>query len=64
MATIIPLTNDYLKTTVYINLDAVRSFAAKPNSVGTVLHFLDGKEITVVEPADEIYDVADKLEAK
>jgi hypothetical protein len=62
MARIIPLTSDYLKKRVYINLDAVRSFAAKPNQVGTILHFVDGKELCVIEPADEIYKLADRLE--
>jgi hypothetical protein len=64
MATIIPLTSDYLKQRVYINLDAVRSFAAKPHQVGTILHFIDGKDLAVVEPADEIYQLAGKLEFK
>jgi hypothetical protein len=62
MARIIPLTSDYLKKPVFINLDALRSFEAKPNHGGTVLHFVDGKELCVIEAADEIYKVADRLE--
>jgi hypothetical protein len=62
MARIIRLTSDYLRKSVYVNLDAVRSFAAKPNHGGTVVHFVDGKELCVIEPADEIYKLADKLE--
>jgi hypothetical protein len=62
MATIIALTSDYLRKPVYINLDAVRSFAAKANNGGTVVHFIDGKELGVTESADEIYELAGRLE--
>jgi hypothetical protein len=62
MAKIILLTSDYLGKPIYINLDAVRSFAAKPHQTGTVLHFVDGKEIGVIEPANEIFRLADGVE--
>ena len=62
MATIVPLTNDYLKKRVFINLDVVKSFEAKPNGAGTVLHFIDGKETIVLEASTEIYQTATKLE--